>query len=125
MLCPNCGKDVSKGSAFCNGCGKAVTASVEPPTTQPAQKPLPLYQQPQQAVCPKCGGTHISFQAVNITMGTRNRGRGCLWTLGRWTLIFCTLGLWLLVGRSKGKSNTKIKSQTLAVCQSCGNRWVA
>jgi len=74
-------------------------------------------------VCPKCGSDKVNVQVVNTGIETRNRGRGCLWTLGRWFLIICTCGLWLLIGKSKGKSKSKIKTKTQAVCQNCGHRW--
>lgn len=74
-------------------------------------------------VCPKCNSENVNVQIVNDEMSTRNRGRGCLWTCGRWFLILCTCGLWLLVGKSKGKSKTKVESSSYAVCQNCGNRW--
>lgn len=73
--------------------------------------------------CPNCGSENVQVQVVSEGMETRNRKRGCLWTLGRWTLIICTAGLWLLVGKSKGKSKTSVKNETYAVCQNCGNRW--
>ena len=89
--------------------------------SQYAQTVAPQSQ--QCIVCPRCHGTNVQVQVVNTKMSTRNRGRGILWTIGRWTLILCTLGLWILVGRSKGKSNTKIKNEAFAVCQGCANKW--
>jgi len=74
-------------------------------------------------ICPKCGSENVTVQAVQKSMKSRNSGRGCLWTLGRWTLICFTLGLWLIVGKSKGKSNVKVETETQAICQKCGNRW--
>ncbi|MDR3296058.1 MAG: SHOCT domain-containing protein [Clostridiales Family XIII bacterium] len=70
-------------------------------------------------ICPRCGSTHISVQAVaNIY----TKHRGCLaWLL--WIILAClTFGIiliWPLL------TNMKVKSQinTEAVCQSCGNRW--
>ena len=73
--------------------------------------------------CPKCKSENVTVQVVQTNMQTRERGRGCLWSIGRGFLICCTFGLWLLVGKSKGKNNTKIKSESQAVCQNCGNRW--
>lgn len=73
--------------------------------------------------CPKCGSENVSVQVMQTEGKTRQRGTGCLWTLGRWTLILCTCGLWLLVGKRKGTGKTKFKNETVAICQQCGNRW--
>lgn len=72
-----------------------------------------------QMSCPRCRGTNV--QVTMVTDSMRNRNRGCLWTLGRWMLIICTCGLWLLIGRSAGKSN--MQSHKEAICQSCGYSW--
>lgn len=82
-------------------------------------------------VCPKCGSENVQVMSENVgsttTGSTKSRGRGCLWTIGRWTLIICTCGLWLLVGKSKGKHKTKTTTlneiRTVAICQNCANRW--
>lgn len=96
---------------------------------QHPQYPQQPYQQAYQPApagglrCKSCGGTNVQVSMVNSAMNTRNRGRGCLWSLGRTLLIIVTFGLWLVVGKSKGKSKTKIKSTKTAVCQTCGNSW--
>ena len=74
-------------------------------------------------VCPKCGSENVNVVTEQVGAKVAGHNRGCLWTLGRWTLIVCTLGLWLLVGKSKGKGKTKIKNQAVAICQGCGNKW--
>lgn len=73
--------------------------------------------------CPKCGSENVTVTVEQTNAKTRNRGNGCLWSLGRWTLIICTCGLWLLVGRRKGSGKTKYTNKTVAICQNCGNRW--
>lgn len=73
--------------------------------------------------CPKCGGHSITYQVVQVSATTRTKGKGILYTLGRWTLIVCTCGLWLVFGKKAAKSSTTIKNQTIAVCQGCGNTW--
>lgn len=73
--------------------------------------------------CLKCGSEKVNIQIVQTGAKTRERRRGCLWTLGRWTLILCTCGLWLLVGKSKGKHKTKIEHKKIALCQNCGFEW--
>ncbi len=74
-------------------------------------------------VCPRCNGTNVNVTTETTGMSTRNRGRGCLWGIGRATLIVCTCGLWLLVGKSKGKSNTNVVNKTVCICQDCGYKW--
>lgn len=74
-------------------------------------------------VCPKCNGNNINVQMVQSSAKSSHNSRGCLWECGRLFLIFCTCGLWLLVGKSKGKSSTKIKSQKMCLCQNCGYSW--
>lgn len=73
--------------------------------------------------CKKCGSENVNVMLEQTGGKTRMRGRGILWTLGRWTLIICTCGLWLLVGKSKGKGTTKFKNRSVAVCQGCGYKW--
>lgn len=74
-------------------------------------------------ICPKCGSENVAIQTQQVSAKTKGRGTGCLWTLGRWSLIMCTCGLWLLVGKRKGTGKTKFKSKTIALCQNCGNSW--
>lgn len=73
--------------------------------------------------CPKCGSENVNVQVVQISGKTSSRGNGCLWSIGRWTLILFTCGLWLLVGKHKSTGTTKFKNETRAVCQSCGHTW--
>lgn len=74
-------------------------------------------------VCPKCKSENVTVTTEQVGGKTKANNMGCLWTLGRWTLILCTCGLWLLVGKRKGTGNTSFKNQTVAVCQNCGNKW--
>ena len=53
--------------------------------------------------CPRCGSSQVSVQMV--THSARTRKRGCLWGLIRLTLIICTFGSWLIIGKSKSKTN--------------------
>ena len=69
--------------------------------------------------CPRCGSSQVSVQMV--THSARTRKRGCLWGLIRLTLIICTFGLWLIIGKSKSK--TKMQNHKEAICQSCGHSW--
>ena len=40
--------------------------------------------------CPKCGSENVTLQIVQTGGKTQNKGGGCLWSIGRWTLIICT-----------------------------------
>ncbi len=73
--------------------------------------------------CSKCGSDNVKVTLEQTGGKTRTRNTGCLWGLGRLMLIFCTCGLWLLVGRRKKTSNTSFKNKTVAICQNCGNKW--
>lgn len=74
-------------------------------------------------VCPKCGSQNVTVSTEQTGGKMSGHNRGCLWKFGRICLICCTFGLWLLVGKSKGKGNMKFKNQTVAICQNCGNKW--
>lgn len=73
--------------------------------------------------CPKCQNSNVTMSNTQTTGKIRTKNNGCLWQIGRWILIICTCGLWLLVGKRKEKSNIEYKNQTEAICQSCGHRW--
>lgn len=75
-------------------------------------------------VCPNCGSDKVVIQMVQDGATTRTKGSGCLWRIGRACLILCTCGLWLLVGKRKGKSKTKVTSHKEAICQTCGHSWM-
>lgn len=73
--------------------------------------------------CIKCGSDNVNVQIEQVGGKSKARGMGCLWGLCRLCLIFCTCGLWLLVGKRKGTNNIKFTNKTVCVCQSCGNKW--
>lgn len=73
--------------------------------------------------CPKCGSTNVNVTTEQVGGKTKVKGSGCLWTLGRWFLILCTCGIWLIVSKRKGTGTTKFKNSTVAICQNCGNKW--
>lgn len=74
-------------------------------------------------ICPKCGSENVNVMTEQVGAKTKSNNMGCLWTLGRYCLIFCTCGLWLLVGKRSGRSKTQFENQTVAVCQNCGHKW--
>ena len=76
-------------------------------------------------VCPKCGSANVTVAIEQTSAKTKNNSRGCLWSICRGLLIFCTCGLWLLVGKSTGKSKTKFKNTTVCLCQNCAHKWSA
>ena len=65
--------------------------------------------------CKKCGSENIQVVQGNSS----THGKGILFSLGRLVLIVFTCGLWLLIGKRKGK----VKTKTRAVCMNCGNKW--
>ena len=73
--------------------------------------------------CPRCGSDKITFATLQDSAHTKESGRGCLWGMVRVMLIIFTFGLWLLVGKSKGKHKTTYTTKTVATCQNCGNSW--
>lgn len=77
------------------------------------------------AICPKCGSGRVNFQIVQTGAVTRTKNKGCLYGIGRLILIVCTCGLWLLFGRKKSTSRTRITNEKVAICQNCGYQWRA
>ncbi|MBK5243344.1 hypothetical protein [Clostridium sp.] len=73
--------------------------------------------------CPKCKSENVNTILEQASGKTKNRNMGCLWAIGRFCLIFCTGGLWLLVGKRKRSGNIKFKNETVALCQNCGYKW--
>jgi len=71
-------------------------------------------------ICNKCGSDNVIVSSELASSKLSYRKVGCLTTLVRWSLICCTLGLWLLTGKRKGYGKTKYKNNTIAICQNCG-----
>lgn len=128
--CPQCGVKAGASRKTCPQCGAVYfskacpscgyTKSREMAVAAPAFPSSPHRNSaPGGLTCSRCGSHNVSVQIVQT--GASHSGRGCLWSIGRGMLIFCTLGLWLLIGKSGGRS--KIKNESFAVCQNCGNRW--
>ena len=74
--------------------------------------------------CPKCSSNNVQVTIEQVSAKTKKRGNGCLWGIARAFLILCTGGLWLLIGARVGSEKTKFKSNTVAICQNCGHKWV-
>lgn len=88
--------------------------------------------------CPKCKSENILVQQVQTGSATTEtykapKKKSCLnWILGGWIidiLYFCFIGWWrrLLFGKKQkvgtSTSRTRMKSKTMATCQSCGHTW--
>lgn len=73
-------------------------------------------------VCPSCGANNS--QAISNVHGKIKR-RGIISTLINLALIFCTGGLWLIIMLIRGGSKGKIKTETMFVCNECGNEFTA
>ena len=75
-------------------------------------------------VCPKCKGTDLKIQMVEVGQKTKGKGASGLSKLGRATMQVSTLGMYgLVAGKSKGKEKTTTVNEKRAVCQSCGHDW--
>ena len=75
-------------------------------------------------VCPKCSSQNVHVMVEQVSAKTKKRGNGCLWGICRAILVCCTFGLWLLIGARVGSEKTKFKSNTVAICQNCANKWI-
>lgn len=74
-------------------------------------------------ICPKCKSENVTVQMIQTGSKSSHKGGGCLWGIGRMFLICITCGLWLLVGKHKGGSKTKINNEKRAICQNCSYEW--
>lgn len=77
----------------------------------------------ESIICEVCYGENISITSEQVGGKTKTRKMGCLWRIGRMLLVFLSLGLWLVVGKRKATSTTQFQHATVAICQSCGNKW--
>lgn len=75
-------------------------------------------------VCPKCGSTNVTSQAITETTA-KGKTKGFGWIkacLG--FLIFSLPGVLCgLCGMGKGKTKTRTTTRVIHVCQNCGNHW--
>lgn len=74
-------------------------------------------------VCGRCGSGNVHVEFVQTGARTSTKKKGCLYTLGRWMLIVCTAGLWLVFGKKKSTSKTKVSNEKRAICDNCGHSW--
>jgi len=73
--------------------------------------------------CSKCESENVTVSMNQVSGKTKTKNVSILAKLGRWTLIIFTMGLWILIPKRKATSNTKFKTEKLAICQDCGNSW--
>lgn len=73
--------------------------------------------------CPRCNSENVKIDMIQSQIKYKHTDRGIIWKLTRLLLIVCTGGLWLIFGKSKGTSKSKIKYEKKAICQECGNAW--
>lgn len=73
--------------------------------------------------CIKCGSENVTISMEQTGGKTKTNNMGCLWSFGRFWLIICTCGLWLLVGKRKNTGKTAFKNKKIALCQKCGHKW--
>ena len=74
-------------------------------------------------VCTKCKSENVNVTSEQVGGSTSIKKMSIIGWLGYWTLALCTAFLLCLFWRPWGSSKTKIKNQTVAICQSCGNKW--
>lgn len=127
--CPHCGVKAGRAARTCPECGERYFTKACPecgyekrdiaPSGRNAPTPYRPERQRSSLVCTRCGSDKVNVQ-ISVDREAHS-GRGCLWGLGRLFLIAITFGLWLVVGKSKGK--TKVKNASFAVCQRCGHQW--
>lgn len=118
MFCVNCGNEVN--GAFCSNCGT--------PTGNNAPKEAVPSKATTGIKCPKCKGNNVSIQLMETGAKTSKKSNGLggnAYNAARGIVALSTLGLSnLVIPKAKGKNNTKIITQKVAVCQNCGNSWV-
>lgn len=73
-------------------------------------------------VCPNCGANNS--QAISNVQGKIKR-RGIISTLINLLLVVCTCGFWLIIMLIRSGSKGKIKTETMFVCNECGNEFTA
>ncbi len=97
-------------------------------------------------ICPKCGSENVFIQQVQTGATSKTKTKtysnkmGCMWwvLVGWWwipTKDICRLFIDLLfifpmffrrkkrIGEETGKTTTKMKNKTMAICQNCGYNW--
>jgi hypothetical protein len=74
-------------------------------------------------ICSKCGSENVIITTEQVGGKTKIRKAGCLYSIGRFCLIVCTGGLWLIIGKRKESGRVAFDNRTIALCQYCGNKW--
>lgn len=77
--------------------------------------------------CPKCKSENVNIELVQVGGKTTKSGNGLgghLNNMARGVMAVSTLGVSNLVWKkSEGSEKTKVKNQTMCICQNCGHVW--
>lgn len=77
--------------------------------------------------CPKCKSTNVSVQLVQTGGKTKKHGNGVgghINNTARFWVAVCTFGISnIFWKKSKGSEKSKVKNETMCICQNCGNTW--
>jgi len=75
-------------------------------------------------VCPRCGSTNVTSQAVTETTSKgKVKGFGCVKAFLGW-LFFSVPGILCgLCGMGKEKTRTSTRTRVIRICQNCGKQF--
>lgn len=75
-------------------------------------------------VCPRCGSTNVTSQAVTETTSKgKVKGFGCIKAFLGW-LFFSVPGILCgLCGMGKEKTRTRTRTRVIRICQNCGKQF--
>lgn len=77
--------------------------------------------------CPKCKGTGIQVQFVEVGSKTKRSGVGLIGSTHnaiRGIASIATLGIaGKIIPKAEGKNKTKVENEKIAICQKCGHSW--
>lgn len=81
----------------------------------------------KKITCPKCKGENINIQLVETGTKTKKTGVGFVgstYNSVRGFMNVASLGVaGKIMPKATGKEKTKIKTEKVAICQSCGHSW--
>lgn len=81
----------------------------------------------KQLKCPKCKGTTIQIQMVEVGSKTKKSGNGLVgntYNAARGIAGIATLGVSnVILPKAKGKEKTVNKLVKMGICQTCGHSW--
>jgi hypothetical protein len=75
-------------------------------------------------VCPRCGSSNVTSQAVTeTTTKGRIKGFGCIKAFLGWIFFSLPGILCGLCGMGKEKTRTRTRTRVIKVCQNCGKQF--